>query len=236
MVISSHRLKIEERKVYRKIFTSLGIFIAAIVILIYAGIPILTKTIIFFTSFRKEEVVSTLENTQINPPILDPMSEATNSSPISVSGLADKEMTVKISVNGEEIAKVLTDKDGRFTSKNIRLKEGENTITAVTLREDKESSPSQPLVIAYKKNPPKLDISAPDDGQRFLAETKEIIISGETDPGNRVTINDRFAIVGQNGKFNYKVTLTDGDNNFKIIATDIAGNQTIVERKVIYTP
>lgn len=236
MTISSHRLKIEEKKVYRKLLTSLGIFVAAILILIYAGIPILTKTIIFLTSFRKENVVSTPENILINPPILDPLAEATNSGTIAVSGMADKEVTVRISVNGEELAKVPTDKDGKFTSKNIRLKEGENIITATTLREDKESSPSQPLLISFKKNPPKLDISAPVDGQKFIAEAKEITINGETDPGNRVTVNDRFVIVAQDGKFNYKVTLSDGGNNFKIIATDIAGNQTIVERKVNYSP
>lgn len=237
MTISSHRLRVEEKKVLRKLITSLGIFIVAIIILIYAGIPILTKTIVFLTSFRKENITTnTSESNLINPPVLDALAEATNSSTISVSGTADKEATVKISVNDTEAAKVLAGNDARFVAKSVRLKEGVNTIVATILAQDKESSPSMPLVITYQKNPPKLDITSPAEGQKFLAESKEVTISGETDSGNKITINDRFVIVDPDGKFDYKVGLTSGDNNFKITATDIAGNQTIIERKVNFTP
>ncbi|MBI3379358.1 hypothetical protein HY029_01225 [Candidatus Gottesmanbacteria bacterium] len=237
MATSSHRLKIEEKKVFRKLITTFIIFIVSIFILIYAGIPLLTKTIIFFTSFRKENItINTTDNMILNPPILNPLWDATNSGTIVVSGTADKESTVKITINNVEMSKVLVDKDAKFEAKNIKLQEGTNNIVATTLIQDKESSPSVPLVIIYKKIPPKLDISAPSDGQKFLSESKDITISGETDPGNKVTINDRFAIVDQGGKFNYKISLNSGENNFKVVATDIAGNQTIIERKVIYNP
>lgn len=236
MTISSHRLRVEEKKVLRKLLVSLAIFVVSIIILIYAGIPLLTKTIVFLTSFRKENIsTNTSEGNIINPPVLDPLAEATNSSTITVTGTGDKDSTVKISVNDSETAKVLVDKEGKFKIANIRLKEGDNSIVATTLLTDKESSPSQPINIAFKKNPPKLEITAPSDGQKFISD-KDISISGETDPGNKVTINDRFAIVGSDGKFNFKVSLSGGDNNFKIVATDTAGNQTTVERKVNFTP
>lgn len=234
---SSHRLKIEERKVYRKLLATVIFFVVCMLILIFAGIPLLTKTIVFLSSFRSQDIVTgTYTNDLLHAPVLDSIAEATNSSPVVISGTADKETTVKISVNEVELAKVLSDKDGRFTAKNIKLTEGINTIVASIILQDKESSPSQPLVITFKKNPPKLDIVTPSEGQKFIAEAKDITISGETDPGNRVTINERFVIVAQDGKFNYKTTLSDGDNKFKIVATDIAGNQTIVERKVSYNP
>lgn len=237
MPTSSHRLKIEEKKIFKKLVTSLVIFVVSIVILMYAGIPILTKTIIFFTSFRKENVTTNVtESVLINPPVLDSQNEATNSSSITVSGMADKESTVKISVNDNEAAKVMADKDAKFVAKNIKLKEGLNTIYATIIDKDLESSPSSSLTITYIKNPPKLDISAPNDGQRFIAESKNITISGETDPGNKVTVNARFAIVDAYGKFNFNMSLSDGDNNLKVVATDAAGNQTTVERKVNFTP
>lgn len=237
MTISTHRLKIEEKKVYRKLLISLILFVIFILIIIFAGIPVLTKSIIFLTSFNKENVITTTSSsTKIEIPILNPLSEATNSSPISISGFGEKETTIKILVNDDEAAKILADKDGKFEVKNIKLSEGQNNIVAVTLKYDQESRPSAPQSIIYLKKPPKLDISAPDEGQKFLAESKEITISGQADPGNKVTINDRFVIVAQEGKFNYKATLSDGDNNFKIVATDIAGNITVIDRKVIYTP
>lgn len=237
MVISSHRLKIEEKKVFRKLITSLGIFIASIFLVIFAGIPFLTKTIVFFSSFRKENPNVNIENSSIiNPPLFDSLPEATNSALISVSGLADKESTVKIVLNDTEVAKVTADKDSGFIAKNLKLQEGTNSIVGFSIKGNQESSPSSTLTIIYLKKPPKLDISSPSEGQKFIAESKDITISGETDPGNKVIINDRFIIVNQDGKFNSKVTLSDGDNTFKITATDIAGNQTIIERRVSYSP
>ncbi len=237
MVISSHRLKIEEKRVFRKLLTSLGIFAASILLVIFAGIPLLTKTIVFFSSFRKENPGVNMESSSIiNPPILDSLPEATNSALIWVSGLADKESTVKIFINDTEVAKVLADKDSRFIAKNLKLQEGTNSIVGNIVKGNHESSPSAKLTIIYLKKPPKLEIFSPSEGQKFLSESKDITISGETDPGNKVVINDRFIIVNQNGKFNPKVTLSDGDNTFKITATDIAGNQTIMERKVTYSP
>lgn len=237
MTLLSHRLRIEEKKVYRRLLISLILFVLFILAVVFAGIPLLTRTIIFLSSFHKENsTTNTITTSKIEIPILNPLSEATNSSPILVSGIGEKETTIKILVNDDEAAKTLADKDGKFEAKNIKLREGQNNIVAVTLKYDQESSPSAPQIITYQKKPPKLDISSPNEGQKFLAESKDIAISGQTDPGNKVTINDRLVIVAQDGKFNYKVTLSDGDNNYKIIATDIAGNQTTVERKVSYSP
>lgn len=237
MVTSSHRLRIEEKKVYRKLLITLVLFVLFILVIIFAGIPVLTKSIIFLTSFKKENTITNTNSVfKLEIPILNPLTDATNSSPISLSGFGEKETTIKILVNDNEAVKILSDKDGKFEAKNIKLTEGQNNIVAVTLKYDQESSPSSPQIIIYQKNPPKLDISTPNEGQKFLAESKEITISGVTDPGNKVTINERLVIVSQDGKFNYKVTLSDGDNNYKVVATDIAGNQTTIERKVNFTP
>lgn len=235
MTTSSHRLRIEEKKVYRKLFISFLFLVLFISGIIFAGIPLLTRTIIFLTSFNKEKIITTNNSvSKLEIPILNPIAEATNSSPIYISGIGEKETTVKILVNDSEATKILVDKDGKFEAKNIKLSEGKNAVFAVTLKYDQESSPSSSQIIIYQKKPPKLDIATPTEGQKFLSESKEITISGQTDSGSKVTINERFVIVSQDGKFNYKVSLNDGDNNFKVVATDLAGNQTILERKVIY--
>lgn len=236
MTLSSHRLKVEERKVYRKLVTTVVIFFVSIIVIIYAGIPLLTKMILFLSSGSNSTNTSVNNTLSVNPPILNSLAEATNSATISVSGTADKNTTVKISINDTEVVSVLVDKDSNFLAKNLRLTEGSNSIVATELVGNQESSPSAIVEITYKQKPPQLDISSPGEGQKFLAESQNINISGDTDPGNKVTINDRMAIVGPDGKFNFPVSLSNGDNNYKIVATDIAGNQTIIERKVSYTP
>lgn len=238
MTISSHRLRAEEKKLYRKLIGTAVLLISIIVIFVYAGIPLIVKIVVSISSLRGggSAEMTTNSTSLIFPPVLDPVAEATNSAKITVSGFAEKESTVKIYVNGKEGVKVLVDKDGRFTASRVILEEGANIITAITVKEDKESSPSGEFAVVYKKNAPKLEISVPSEGQKFFSDSKDITILGETDPGNRVTVNDRLAIVNPNGKFDFRVSLSSGENTFKIIATDDAGNKTEMERKVNYSP
>ena len=185
---------------------------------------------------KNNSTTETKESTILFPPILDPTFEATNTAKINVSGFGEKETTVKIIVNDEVFAKVPADKEGKFIVSNISLSEGTNSIKAITIKDDKQSSPSSALIVEYIKAAPKLEIEEPSEWENFYSDKKNISITGITDKGNKVSINDHQAIVDQEGKFSYPVTLSEGDNNFKIIAYDNAGNQTTLERKVIYHP
>lgn len=236
MTLTSHRLKIEEKKALRRLASTLMLLFLSILFFIFIGLPLLAKIIATFSLNEKTKIIQNNESFLILPPTLDPLVEATNSAAISVSGFAQKEAAVKIIVNGGEEAKTRVDSEGRFLANDIVLAEGKNAINAVTLLDDRESSHSYTLYITYFKKPPKLEILSPNEGQRFSSEAKEIKIIGETDPGNKVFINDRFVIVNQEGKFSFPTTLNSGDNLFKITASDIAGNQTIIERKVTFTP
>lgn len=236
MEISSHRLRSEEKKLFRKLILALLIFFVVIFLLLYVGLPLFARIIITISSFKREKPASTtIEETIIFPPILDSTFEATNTARITISGYGEKDTKVKILIGKVEKAKINTDNEGKFKT-NITLKEGTNIITAVLIKDKKESSPSAPLSIIFKEEEPTLEITFPTDGQKFSGETKEISIIGETDPLNKVTINDRMAIVDQDGKFNYLVKLSEGESTFKIVVTDIAGNQKISERKVKYIP
>lgn len=237
MITSTHRLRSEEKKFVRKLTTIFISLLLFIVFVVYAGLPLFAKFIIAVTSINQKPVKQNQSENAflLFPPVLDPLQEATNSGLIKVSGTGDKEATIKIVLNNVEILKVLSDKDGRFQTAKIKLSEGTNTISATSTLNNQESSPSTQLTIIFKKSQPNLEVENPKDNQKF-SDNKEITISGTTDPENRVTINERFVIIGWDGKFKYPVTLTDGDNNLKIIASDNAGNQTTVERKVIFIP
>lgn len=236
-MLTSHRTRVQEKRLFRRLITTGGILFATFLFLLFVGLPLFARFIVAVTSLRRDSVTST--NTSVTsflfPPLLDSSYEATNSAKLTLTGLSEKEATVKILINEKDQVKVLADKEGKFTVKNISLTEGSNTITAVTIKGDKESSPSSPLIVMYKKNPPKLEISSPKEGAAFSSDQKEMILTGETEPGSRVTINDRFVIVDQQGKFTYTAQLSNGENIFQVVAEDEASNKTTREHKVTFT-
>lgn len=237
MQITSHRLRTEEKKLVKKLLFIFVAFFAFLILIVYTGLPLLAKFIVAITSINQNPVkTNQAESLSILfPPVLDRIAEATNSSTVKISGSSNAEATVKIYVNGQETVKVLADKEGRFQTGKIQLNEGNNTVTAINVTNNQESSPSASMSITYKKSPPSLQIETPKDGDKFFSDNKDIYIQGLTDPGNRIIINDRQVIVDQEGKFKYPVTISEGDNNFHIIATDDAGNQTKTDLKVSYT-
>lgn len=236
-MLASHRTRVQEKRLFRRLITTGGILFATFLFLLFVGLPLFARFIVAVTSLRRDSVTST--NTSVTsflfPPLLDSSYEATNSGKLTLTGSSEKEATVKVFINDEYEVKVLADNEGKFAVKNIKLYEGLNTITAVTIKGDKESSPSSPLIVMYKKNPPRLEISSPKEGAAFSSDQKEMTLTGETEPGSRVTINDRFVIVDQQGKFTYTAQLSNGENIFQVVAVDSAGNETTVERKVTFT-
>ena len=235
MKLSSHRLRQEEKKFTRKLITSLTIVAVSGIFVIFFGLPLLAK-VVYFTSGTQKQTQNTSDTSlALLPPTLDSISTATNSAKINVSGYSISDAAIIVVVNGEESTKIPTDKDGKFNSNEISLKEGENKINAFVVRKDQESSPSATFIVIYKKSNPKIEISSPENGARIRQDNRDITISGTTDPGNRMTINDRLVIVQNDGSFNFKVTLTDGDNTIQLQAIDEAGNITGQELKVNFS-
>ena len=234
MIQTSRRVRAEEKRLLRKLILNTLAILGFILFAVYIGFPIFTRLLIFGSN--KSTLVSEEAAPLIFAPVLDPLPEATNSSSLRVSGYAEKKSEVKIVVADSSEISVPVDEEGRFSSDKVKLKEGENTIFAKTNKDGKESSRSTAYKITYKKEPPKLEISSPNNDESFSGENKDITVSGITDHSNRVTVNDRVAIVDQNGTFHYIFRLPEGETTLKITAYDAAGNQTTVERKVKYNP
>lgn len=236
MKLSSHRLRQEEKKFTRKLLTSLVIVAASGIFVIFFGLPLLAKIVFFMSGGSQRQTQNTTDTSlALLPPTLNSIITATNSANINISGYSIIDATITVVVNGEESAKIPTDKDGKFNTSEITLKEGENKINAFVARKDQESSPSETFVVIYKKSNPKIEISAPLNGARIHQDSRDITVSGATDAGNRLIINDRLVIVQNDGSFNFKVTLSDGDNTIKLQAADDAGNTTDQELKVNFS-
>jgi len=93
-------------------------------------------------------------------------------------------------------------------------------------------SPTYKVQTTLKTSPPKLDVALPGD----VVASSDITISGKTDPGTAVTVNDKPVKVEDDGKFSTTVHLKDGTNLIRVVAKDQAGNEISVTRAVNKEP
>lgn len=171
----------------------------------------------------------------LQPPILQNIPEATQSSQISFSGTApDTNGTVEIYVNGDLAKETTINSKADFSLNGINLIKGLNTLKARFVKGDKTSSFTQDYQVNYLVDKPKLEVSFPIDGATFTRADKSITVSGTTDPDNSVLVNSFRAIVDSDGKFSYLMQLNDGDNQITIEAQNTAGSATQKQLKVTY--
>lgn len=211
--------------------------IALVMLLMFKfGLPLLINLSLFLSGSRaNQEQLKDQDPFFIAPPILNSSPRATSSANIIVSGVALKDQTINLYINGNLIDKTRTEDDGSFSFKEA-LSTGENVIKAKAVVEDKESEFSQTLAIAFKNAPPSLNIQSPSNDQSFAKDQNIADVKGTTDADVKITVNGFWAITDDNGNFSYRLPLQNGENNIKIVAVDIAGNKTQKEVKVTYSP
>lgn len=200
------------------------------------GLPLLVNLSLFLSGSKDNQEQSKFQNPSfIVPPVLNPISQATSSANIIVSGIASKNQTINLYVNNDLVDKTETKGNGSFSFEEI-IKPGENTIKAKAVVGDKESEFSQSIITAFKSAPPSLNLSSPSDGQTFTKDQNIAEIKGTTDIDVKVTVNGLWAITDNLGNFSYRLPLQNGENKIKIIATDIAGNKIEKEVRFTYSP
>ncbi len=176
----------------------------------------------------------TAEQTILIPPTLNPLPKAISTNEITVTGVATEQMTVILYVDDTEAKKATIAQTGTF-SFDLTLEEGTHTISA-KIADDKgnTSELSDVTTLVIKKKPPLLDVTQPKDGDTIKGDTNTVLVSGKTEEGSRVTVNERFVIVQSDGSFEINISLAEGENLLRVVATDEAENQTTVERNVSY--
>ncbi|MFZ5845234.1 MAG: hypothetical protein ACOY0S_02080 [Patescibacteria group bacterium] len=232
---SSRLSRYEERRQKRRLILALAGSVGLILFLFIFGFKILVGFSLFVDRLRGNPRQAQNTPELIQPPQLDPLPLATNSGKIKVSGRGQTGLTLLVYQNEVEIKKLTLSDDGTFKLADLSLTEGNNTFSAKLIDEKGNISDLSNVVnVTFKKTPPALEVNSPMDNSEVRGETNMITVSGKTSEDATVTVNERLAVVKSDGSFNYNYTLTEGDNLLKIVATDVAGNQTIIERKVIY--
>lgn len=227
--------KLESKTKQSIILSFLGIIIVLGLIAKF-GIPVLANVSFFLFEKKDTQDQSVKKSVFVSPPELDALPNATNSAKLVVSGTGQEKQEIALYINGEFEDKTEVKDDKKFIFDNILLKEGENLIQTKAKEENQESDFSNSYTIILTKKAPTLTIDSPSDKQSFGKDDKQAMVKGKTDAGNKVTVNDLWAIVDNDGAYEYSLPLHGGENKIKVIATDPANNTTEKEITVVYNP
>lgn len=225
----------EERQQRKRLMWALGGMLGLIIFLFVFGLKILVGFSLMVDRIRGNTPQQASQNQElILPPILDSLPEATNSASITITGKSDLGLKIVLYIDEEEATTLPVKDDGTF-SFTKKLAEGDHTMSAKAKGDkDAVSDLSNVIKVTIKRKKPELTITSPSDGTRIVGDSNTLIVKGKTASDNTVTVNDRLAVVGNDGSFSYTFSLSEGDNTLHIVATDPAGNQQSEERRVTY--
>ncbi|KKQ96416.1 MAG: hypothetical protein A3G66_01840 [Candidatus Levybacteria bacterium RIFCSPLOWO2_12_FULL_39_17] len=188
-------------------------------------------------SGKSKQITNIKIDGSLEPPLLDPLPQATPSEFINVTGRSFyPEGEVELFVNGSKYKSARIDESLDFNIKDVKLEPGENIFKLRIIIGTRESDFSKDYKISYLKDKPKLEVDFPQDGAAFSRADQEISVRGKTDPENTVKVNDFIAIVDSEGNFSYVYKLKDGENKLLVSAENAAGQITTKEIIVSYSP
>lgn len=226
--IQSRLVKLQERRAFRSALLYTALTIVFIVFIATFGITLITKiSSLFDTTASLPKFTDTLPPP---PPSFDEIPSTTRERALNISGSAEAESTLRFEFNGEK-RDILVNKQGGFTLE-LNLKDGENTFSGVVIDSSgNEGKESRTYVVTFDDKPPTLTVDKPEDQAKFNGKKEQqITISGASENGASVTINDRFVLVNSNGEFSMTFNLNEGENVFTVVAHDQAGNTTEVKK------
>ena len=154
----------------------------------------------------------------------------TNQDKITVEGIVGADGIVNVYVNGVKANRVQT--ENRRFSTEVDLAEDETTIMLTAEMDGKETEPSTPVRVIKDKIAPTLEVTKPMDGEKLNVEVVHVIGNTADDHFDKLLINDKVVAIDQDGNFDERLIMNSGENTITVKASDIAGNETVVERKV----
>ena len=224
---SSRLEKKEDEEITKKTVVMGVMTILVLIMVLVFGLPFLIKVSVLLGEVKNKNAKEQIE--KIMPPLPPRLIvdyEATNSEIISVSGLAEATSKVKLLKNDVLVGEVVTQSSGEFVFTNISLDEGENQLAAFASSEKSGSSEmSKVVTIIYDKVAPPLTMTNPSEDS-LKVDVADFDVVGQSEKDVSVTVNNRYAMVDDTGKFKIKFQLNAGKNDIEVVVRDLAGNET----------
>lgn len=235
----SYRSRRQIRRLSHKARTRFIFTLILSAVLIYATVTWVLPTFInglsFVTGIVKPNTPSSTKaiKTSLAPPVLNIPYEATSTATIAVIGYATPKTKVQIFVDKKKAGESESKEDGSFEVKNVSLNLGTNSIFGKTVEGEVESLPSKTIKVFLDMEKPVLEIYEPADNTEVHGD-KKVKVSGKSETGAKVYVNDTRAVVNSDGTFSLDFSLNEGENILNFKAEDEAKNLTEIQRRVIF--
>lgn len=180
------------------------------------------------------------EEKQFGPskPYLSIENDYTKESTINLSGTAESSKKVTLFKNGEYSEETIADSSNKFEFASVPIKAENDSITKFyVVVEDGhggKSPQSNLILVTYDDKKPILSVSDPISDQRIKDYSRSYEVKGKTEKDAKVTINEKLGRVSPEGDFSVNVALKDEVNILKVVATDKAGNESVIEVPVYF--
>ena len=225
--------KKEEQITKKTIF--LGFLTVLVVgLIIVFGLPFLINFSIFLGNTKnKKETTSENVLPPMAPRLIIPF-EATSSSKIKINGFAESGSVIELLKNEESVSKADVNESGDFSFENVELSEGENSFSAVVIKDKNGSSEnSSPIIVIFDNTQPELIIINPKE-DNLKVDSADFDIIGKSEKGVSVSVNGRVAVVDNDGNFKIKMQLNAGKNDIEVVVKDPALNETRKKVSITY--
>lgn len=172
-------------------------------------------------------------------PVLDPLPDFTKNTSVALAGKVPSfaltpTRRITVAVNGKIIGTAAIAPDGRFGPTTLALGDGANTVK-VTLVDGTTEVASTSATVTVDRVPPDLTIAAPKAGDAVAGP--DVTVSGKTEPGASVILNDQVILPNPDGTFTDRITaVPSGPLTITVVATDKAGNETKTRLQVTVKP
>ena len=231
------------RRLQKKSRRNFIITVIIITLLLYVTFTWILPSLIGGVGFIKNftnpsrKIISPPDQITLAPPVLNIPYEATNTAQIEIKGYGNPGSKVQLFLDDDKKQTVSVSSEGSFIFKDVSLLLGVNNIYGKSIDDQGQTSlASKTLKIIYDNEKPTLNINEPEDNKKIQGGDRKVKISGKTENGAKIFINDAQVIVDKDGNFSSDQPLNDGDNNFNIESVDVASNTAEISRRVNYQP
>jgi len=194
-----------------------------IVVMLKWGIPLLLD---LAARGGGKRINGAVENDVVPPqkPIFSALPEATKSAQIAITGFTEAEAEVTLWLNEISKETIEADESGSFNFEVI-LSEGNNEIYARARDEAGNESVSNTRTVIFDNEALTITLEKPEPGKTFygISEQNIEIIGTVNKQDARIYINGSYISYDQEGKFNQKLKLNEGENKITVSGRDRAG-------------
>ncbi|MDQ5981425.1 MAG: hypothetical protein QG570_172 [Patescibacteria group bacterium] len=188
----------------------------------------------FWDLFRNKDIYEVKDTVAPVSPYLEPIPEAIKEDKTTIYGKSEPGIKIVMYIDNSQQSETITDNEGGFSFSDIPIGYAISNIKVIA--EDNsgnKSTDSKSYSIVRDITAPEIEILSPKSGETYKATERTYAVTGKTEAGINVLVEEQSAILNSEGEFTAQVSLNDGGNEILIKAIDKAGNET--EKKVFMT-